>query len=305
MAKRKKTNKKLGRGGKVALIAFAAVVLCLLLTAGIGAVNAAIVRIRRADVIIPNLPEGFEGKTVLYASDIDLCGLNTPKRAAALFNQLQSLRPDLLILGGDYTSTSLLDTLNRPENTSQNQAKSLAARESFFYYLSSFDAPMGKFAIAAPEDPDWDALRDSMEQAGIRPLFNDRTAIRSGADTLWLVGICEEKVSLNSAGSAFHRDDCVLAAAYSPSVLPILLTSEASDGGPWADLVLCGHTHGGQIRLLGRSVLPLDNREARFLAGWSVDSGLPILVTQGVGCEGINLRLGSAPEVWLLTLRRE
>ena len=138
----------------------------------------------------------------------------------------------------------------------------------------------------------------------MRPLFNDRTAIRSGGDALWLAGICEESASLNSAGNTFLKGDCVLVAAYSPTVLPVLLTSEASDGGQWADLALCGHTHGGQIRLFGRSVLPLDSREQRFLSGWNVDTGLPVLVTQGVGCEAVNLRLGSAPEVWLITLRR-
>ena len=305
MAKRKKINKKPEKGGRAAIIAFVVLLLCLAAAAGIGFINASVVRIRRADVVVPNLPVGFDSTRMLYASDIDLCGLNTPKRAAALFDELQSLEPDLLILGGDYTSNSLFDILNHPEGVATNRSKALRAREDFFQYISSFDAPLGKFAIASPEDPDWDDLRTLMEKSGIRPLFNDRTAIRFGSDTLWLVGICEETGNLNSAGNAFQRDDCVLVTAYSPSLLPILLTSEAADGGTWADLVLCGHTHGGQIRLFGRTLLSLDSREQRFMSGWNVDSGLPILITQGVGCESLNLRLGSEPEVWLLTLRRE
>ena len=96
----------------------------------------------------------------------------------------------------------------------------------------------------------------------------------------------------------------MIVTAYSPSLLPILLTSEAGDGGQWSDLTLCGHTHGGQVRLFGRSALELNRQEQRYLSGWSVDNGHPILVTEGVGCEGANLRLGSAPEVWLITLRR-
>ena len=305
MAKRKKTNKKPGKAGRAAIITFVILLLCLAATAGIGYVNACVVRIRRADVVVPDLPVGFDGTRILYASDIDLCGMNTPKRTAALFDHLRSLEPDLLILGGDYTSNSLFDILNHPDGDATSLSKALRAREDFFHYISSFDAPLGRFAVASPEDPDWDDLRTLMEKTGIRPLFNDRTAIRSGSDTLWLVGICEETGNLNSAGNAFQSDDCVLVTAYGPSVLPILLTSEASDGGPWADLALCGHTHGGQIRLFGRTLLSLDSREQRFLSGWNVDSGLPILITQGVGCESVNLRLGSEPEVWLLTLRRE
>ena len=287
------------------MISFAVLLLCVLLTTGFGLVNANIVRIRRAELVLPDLPQGFDGTSILYASDIDLCGMNTPQKSGALFSQLQSLKPDMLILGGDYTSTSLIETLNRPDNANVDLSKAQRERESFFQFISTFEAPLGRFAIASPEDPNWNSLQTQMEQNGIRPIFNDRTAIRSGEDTLWLVGICEESSALNSAGTAFERDDCVLTFAYSPIVLPILLTSEASDGGAWSDLVLCGHTHGGQIRLFERSVLSLDRRESRYLCGWYTDSGVPILVTQGVGCEGLNLRLGSAPEVWLLTLHRK
>ena len=305
MAKRKKSNKKPGKAGKIALTAFVALLLALCALVGIGALNAGIVRIRRAEVVLPDLPAGFDGATLLYASDIDLCGLNTPDKAGKLFDRLQSLRPDMLLLGGDYTSSTLLEILNKPDGGDDMTRDKLEKRASFFHFISSFDAPMGKFAIASPDDPDQEGLASLMEGSGVRPLFNDRTAIRSGDDSLWIAGICQGSASLNSAGAAFNRHDCVLLVAYSPEVLSVLLTSEAQDGGPWADLALCGHTHGGQIRLFGRSVLPLTSRELRFLPGWNTDSGLPILVNQGLGCEGVNLRLGSQPEVWLITLRRQ
>ena len=305
MAKRKKSNKKPGKAGKIALSVFAALLLALCVMVGIGTLNASIVRIRRAEVVLPDLPDSFDGVTALYVSDIDLCGLNTPDRSGKLFDRLQSLRPDILLLGGDYTSSSLLEILNKPDGRGDNSPDKLEERMSFFHYISLFDAPMGKFAIASPEDPDQSGLASLMEGSGVRPLFNDRAAIRSGGDTLWIAGICQESASLNSAGAVFNRHDCVLLLAYSPEVLSVLLTSEAQDGGPWADLALCGHTHGGQIKLLGRSVLSLTSREMRFMSGWNTDSGLPILVNQGLGCEGVNLRLGSQPEAWLITLRQQ
>ena len=303
MAVRKKKNNKLGRGGKIAIGAFLALLLGIAVTAGVGALNADVVRIRRAEVVLPDLPPAFDGRTMLYASDIDLCGVNTADKAGALFQQLQALQPDLLILGGDYTSKPLLEVLNRPGNDAECQASQIQSRTSFYYYIRAFDAPLGKFAIAAPEDPDWENLRSVLQEVGVRPLINDRTALRVGSDTLWLAGVSAERASLNSAGSAFSRDDCVLVAAYSPTVLPILTTSEARDGGAWVDLALCGHTHGGQIRLFGRTVLALDSREQRYPSGWRVDAGFPTLVTTGVGCEGVNIRLGTEPEVWLITLR--
>jgi len=303
MATRKKTNKKPGRGGRIALGLFAALLLALVVTAGIGLVNANLLRIRKAEVVIPNLPQHFDGTTLLYASDIDLCGLNTPDRAGEVFNQLQSLHPDALILGGDYNSTSLLDKLNRPNGSVDDEAKMLSSRSSFFHYISAFQAPLGKYAIASTEDLQWQNLRQVMVDNGVKPLINEKIDLHIGSDTLWLVGISGKVSNLNRASSAFSKDDCVIVIAEGPDVLPVLLTSEAADNGSWADLILCGHTHGGQIRLFGRNVLSLSEAEQRFRSGWNTQSGTPILTTEGIGCEGLNLRLGTMPEVWLITLK--
>jgi len=304
MATKIKKNKKPEKGGKIALGVFAAVLLIIFITVLIGMVNASLLRIRRAEVILPDLPQSFDGKTVLYASDIDIFGINTPARSGILFNQLQSLHPDLLVLGGDYNSISLLDKLNRSESSSDNTALLLKSRSDFFHYISAFHAPLGKYGIASTEDIQWQSLRETMKENGIKPLINEKCVIHSNEDTLWLAGLCGKISSLNDLGNSFSHNDCVLVFAEGPDVLPVLLTSEASDNGSWADLILCGHTHGGQIRLFGKNILSLSNTEKRFLSGWNTQSGIPILTSEGVGCERINLRLGTEPEVWLITLRK-
>lgn len=302
MAKTKKKNKKPGRAGKIALGAAAALALLLACVAGFAALKANALHVRRAELTLADLPAGFDGVTLLYASDIDLCGLNTPAKSGALFQQLQSLSPDVLILGGDYTSTSLFDALNSG-GQGENTAKQLAARTSFFHYIRDFSAPLGKFAIASPQDPEPQALSDLMLESGVTPLMNDRAAIQRGGETLWLVGIATENADLSAAGKLFRRDDCVVAAAYSPAVVPRMTIAEAGDSGRWFDLALCGGTHGGQLRLFGHSVLNLSREEQQYLYGWRIENGSPVLTTSGVGCEAANLRLGSAPEVWLITLR--
>ena len=128
MALRRKKNQKMGRGGRIALGVLAALALLIVLVCGVGAVNAGIVRIRRATVEIPDLPPAFDGRTILFASDIDLCGINTPAKSGALFEKLQSLRPDMLILGGDYASASLLEILNKPEERDVDGTRALVER---------------------------------------------------------------------------------------------------------------------------------------------------------------------------------
>ncbi len=305
MAKTRKKNRKPGRGGRLALAVFAALLLALVAVMGGAALNATLVRVRRAEVVITNLPDAFNGATILYASDIDLCGLNNAKKAGALFSQLQSLSPDVLVLGGDYTSRTLLEMLNSPGGGGALTEAQLHARMDFFHYIASFEAPLGKYAVSAPEDGDPRLLAEQLEPCGIRLISHDRAMLRAGDSALWLVGIGEESADLNAAGTAFSRQDCVIAIAFSPSVLPVLLTGEASDSGPWADLVLAGHTHGGQVLLFGRSALPLTGVERRYRTGWTIENGTPILTTEGIGCEGANLRLGTAPEVWLITLKSD
>jgi len=303
MATKIKTNKKPGKGGKIALGVFAALLLFIFVTACISMVNASLLRIRRAEVVLPDLPRSFDGKTLLYASDIDIFGINTPARSGTMFNQLQSLHPDMLVLGGDYRSAWLRDKRNHSENSSKNTAHLLKSRSDFFHYISTFQAPLGKYGIANTEDVQWQSLREEMEANGIRTLINEKTGIHLKGETLWLAGICGKISSLNDAGNTFSHNDCVLVFAEGPDVLPVLLTSEAADSGFWADMILCGHTHGGQIRILGNILLSLSSTEKRFLSGWNTQSGIPILTSEGVGCEGINLRLGTEPEVWLITLR--
>ncbi|MBQ8109065.1 MAG: hypothetical protein IJ124_02730 [Clostridia bacterium] len=304
MAKTKKKNRKMGRTGRLTLTAFVALLLLLCLVMGGATINANIVHVMRAEVFINDLPESFENRTILFASDIDLCALNTPAKAGELFRGLQALSPDMLILGGDYASHSLLEILNNADPSLPGTSRQQRDRSDFFHYICDFNAPMGKYAIASPEDFEVDALASLMMECGVRPVFNDRVCISIGNDVLWLTGISEETANLNSAGRAFSRSDCVIVTAYSPTVIPMMLTSEAADGGQWADLVLCGHTHGGQVRLFDRDILQLNRVEQQYRAGWFIENGIPILTSQGVGCEGVNMRIGTNPEVWLLTLKR-
>jgi len=63
-----------------------------------------------------------------------------------------------------------------------------------------------------------------------------------------------------------------------------------------ADLVLAGHTHGGQVALLGRPLV-LPEGSGRYVAGWYRDAGPPMYVSRGIGTSLLPLRLGAAPEL--------
>lgn len=303
MATRKKANKRPERAGRAALAGLAALALLFCAAVGWGAITANTVQVRRAEVLLRDLPEPFDGRTLLYAADIDLCGLNTAKKSADLFARLQALQPDALLLGGDYTSDSLLAILNRSGSPEADKG-SLRERATFIQSLADFRAPLGKYAIRTPDDPDEAGLRASLEAAGITPLFDGSAKLGTDSEPVYLVGLTGEPSAIGSAARAAKRSDCVIALSPGPAFIPQIMINEAQGGGAWCDMVLTGHTHGGQVRLFGANMLSLDGPDLSYLKGWTVENGVALLTTTGVGCEGVNVRLGSRAEVWLITLRR-
>ena len=73
MSKSIKKNKKLSHSGRMVLWGIMAVIALLALLTVVAAINANTLHVRKARVILPDLPASFEGRTLLYASDIDLC----------------------------------------------------------------------------------------------------------------------------------------------------------------------------------------------------------------------------------------
>lgn len=292
--KKKEPQRKRKRiGWKIGAAALA----LLALGAGAMHVNARIVHVRYAEVWLDDLPGGFDGTKVLFASDFDLCGLNTAENTKHLFDSLQSLQPDLLLLGGDYASPSLIDRLN-----GRTGAEEMEARKKFFDSLAGFHAPLGKLAVSGDNDGGIDALKLVMINSGVQLIDGGAQILQRNGDAIAVVGIGEGTADVNSIAGKIPSDQFAIALTHSPRQLVNVRISEAADGGAWADLALSGHTHGGQVQIAGRSALNLTETDQRYLSGWLTDGG-PLLVTSGVGCEGANFRLGSQAEVWLITLR--
>ena len=232
-----KSVKKKGRQRRrVALWVFLALLILLIGLLGYGAINASTLYVRRAEVYVPDLPSSFEGLKLLYVSDIDICGINTAERAAEAINRLQELKPDVLIFGGDYTSSSLLQLLNRTQDAEDSRDTSSVCEE-FFSAIREFPAPLGRIAIVSPED-DAAALEPVMRESGFQPLINASIGLSNGSDRLWFVGICDDHPSTIAGMNHFQKNDCVVCVTYGPSCFPQMMTLEASDSGPWVDLAL-------------------------------------------------------------------
>lgn len=306
--KKRKQTKKKSAAGKTALYSFLTIAALITLLLIVMYVNARTVHVRYTTVRLRDLPESFNGVRILFVTDVDMLGTNTAGSATALMDRLQALHPDMLLLGGDYASPSLFERLNSGDGQAGSALeRQINARSAWIHSLAAYNAPMGKYAVAGEADLVPESLRVAMEAAGVNLLEDEYVVLSRGNDRIGLVGLREtgtEMRNLSPIAGKVHPEDCVLVLAHNPAAFVNIQTAEAEGGGSWADLVLSGHTHGGQINLLGRSALTLQEYEQKYLSGWRREGETVLLTSNGVGCTGANLRLNAPAEVHLITLIR-
>ncbi len=289
----------------------ALILLALALLAGYMALEAGVVRVEYADVYLADLPEAFSGTKILFLSDLHVCNLCSPEKAAALVNQLQALKPDLLLLGGDYSSLDAVDYIRAlTGSTPFAKAKTAlsARRDQFFLMIRSFEAPLGKYAVPGNHDYELRDLDKAAELGGLTLLRNSGKVLSRDGRKVIIAGLDDWKVGeqdVEKIASAVRGSDCVILISHNPDALPSVLSQPSSDEKPWADLMLSGHTHGGQMALFGRGLFSHSIYGNRYLSGWYAEGGSLLLVSNGVGDYMLPMRLGAPPQAQLITLYKK
>jgi len=292
MAKKRRKNVRRSRRSWIALV----LILLFSLLPLWMTMQARTVNIRYAEVILPDLPPAFHRTKLLYITDIDMMGLNDLASMKRLVQKLAPLEADLILLGGDYTSPSWFQMLNGIAEDPIGKD-----RQKLFQSIEDLHPALGCYAISGDHDGDVSQLGEQMSAAGIKLIDGQLQEIAKDGSSLFVAGLDPNMTCLTTIEGNVRRSDCVIGLMHSPQRFSEAFVREASDGGNWMDLSLAGHTHGGQILLGNKTFLTLNEFEKRYRSGWFTDI-IPFLVSQGVGCESINWRLGSQAEVWLIEL---
>ncbi len=240
-----------------------------------------------AEIPIANLPEAFDGTTVLFLSDIHAGPFLSRRAVTKLFARLASLSADVVVHGGDLATSSVREVERHEEA------------------IRALAAPLGAFAVFGNHDHytrDAAGVGRILESCGVHLLHNEAAAIARDGARLALAGIDDWNIGRPDLARALDR-----AATAAPGS-PVVLISHnpdafyrAADHG--VALTLSGHTHGGQVRIPGRPVLVRMSRY-RLDEGRFVHNGSHLVVSRGLGVSGIPLRFACAPEAVLVTLRR-
>lgn len=290
---------------RAAVLAVAA--LCVVLY-GFMYAQSRVVNVEYADIYLKDLPDAFDGTTVLFLSDIHIAGASDVRRARQLMEELQSFHPDLLLLGGDYSDLrawNRLRCLGNSQKLETLEQQTVELSHQWMQALVDFQAPLGKFAVQGNHDVKDENLSQALAAGGVRLLMNETCAVEKDGARLTIAGVGdyqEGDFRLNDVVSQVRSDDCVIMLSHNPDALPQISTLDAPDGGAWADLTLCGHTHGGQVTLGGWAPVTNSDYGDRYLTGWHEEIGGYALTSNGVGTSLLPIRFHAPAQAHLITL---
>ena len=249
-------------------------------------------QITHFDLSFPNLPEGFDGARITVLADTH--GVRFGEGNQRLFNAVAETEPEFIFFPGD-----LEDSVRGPEpGYAEELAAGLTAIAPTYYVTGNHEWANG----------DVPKLKKRLRANGVQVLSNQFLPLERGGDAVILAGIDDPN------GRADQKTPQELAAEV-----------DALEGDPFwmllahrnnrfeeeysllgADLVICGHGHGGIVRLPFTDGLIDHDRSlfASYSAGVYEANGSTLFVTRGLGNSGISLRLFNRPEVASLTLHR-
>lgn len=235
-------------------------------------------RLTRID--IDGAPDWLWGVQALFVSDVHLRRWVSDEKLSAFIALLADVRADLLLLGGDY-------------------AESRKDCRRFFHALGHLSFPLGAYGV--PGNNDF-AMRDELQalasEAGVTLLVNEVRQIDMSGGTLAIAGCDEYKYGKPRTTGLFPDD----------SHYRILLSHYPAPPSCSCELMLSGHTHGGQI-CPSSGLTPYKmgyERKYHLLAerGLHRVSDMRLLVSSGVGVSKLPLRLNAPGEIHLLHFQR-
>ena len=248
-------------------------------------------------IVLQHLPKAFDGFRIVQLSDLHISPYMTAEEIRKYVAIANQLRGDLVVVTGDF--------LNYDRATQGAVVQEVSALKAPFGVLGC----LGNHEYMTRTE---ESITRLFAKAQIRILRQERVPIRSNNEALNLIGIDYEQArfSMDHEG---HLVDWYMEGNESlvmPGMVNVLLNhnpnafDRAAELG--IDLMLTGHTHGGQLSLemLHRG-LCLSRFATPYTSGWYRKAGSQLYVNRGIGTISPYIRLGSRPEITVFELIRE
>jgi predicted MPP superfamily phosphohydrolase len=270
---------------------------------GIGAAGAAVVagdsvlvepnlpHVVQKEFFLAHLPEKLNGFTIAQLSDFHYDPFFSKHPLHAAISKVNDLRPDLIVLTGDFVSVPF---------TGDDRKGALAA-DPCAALLRKMTAPYGLWAVLGNHDANTDAayVTRALQAQGIHVLVNQSIAIEREGAHFWLAGVDDVLGGVADLGKTLKTV---------PSGEAVILLAHEPDFADRAakfpvDLQLSGHSHGGQVRIPFLPPLYLPDLAKKYVMGAYQVGQLQLYTNAGLGTIDIPIRLNCPPEITLIRLR--
>jgi predicted MPP superfamily phosphohydrolase len=255
-------------------------------------------------------PRGWpDGRRLRLAviSDLHVGCLHVPvSRVAGIVDQVNALKPDLVLLLGDFVASRTRLTYDPPMRAWAAELGRLDARDGVFAVLGNHDwwhDPVTQEQRAGPTQ-----VAQALILAGIPVLENRAVRITTADGPLWLAGLGDQIAFLPRVKGLPHGIDDLdgTMAQIEDDGAPAIMMMHEPDMFAKTPariaLTLAGHTHGGQVRLFGWSPLVPSRYGQAYSYGHVRQDGRDMIVSGGLGTSIAPIRFGMPPEIVLVEL---
>lgn len=241
------------------------------------------VRVRELEIDVRGWPRAFDGYRVAQLSDLHV-GSHCPReRVASWVRRVNAMEVDLVALTGDYVTSGV------------------RFHEDIAASLGGLEARDGVFAVMGNHDyyGDGEPLMTLLRERGIALLRNEHVELERDGATIAVAGVDDvytRRIDVAGTLAAIAEDRAILMLAHDPKSF--------ADLAARCCLVLSGHTHWGQVGLpFFAERLNYATMAFRRAAGVHQLDGCTLYVSPGLGTTGPPVRLGTWPEISVITLR--
>ena len=239
--------------------------------------------VNKYDFYHKDIPEAFDGFRIAFISDLHYKSALQEKGLIQLVRQLQTINPDLMLMGGDY----------------QEGCQYLT---ELFDRLAEVQPKYGIVGVMGNNDYErcHEEIAAEMQKYGMRVLEHTCDTISKENQRIIVAGVrnpFDLKHNGISPTLALKPEDFVILLTHTPDYVEDVDVSNT-------DLALAGHTHGGQVTLMGlyAPVVP-SHYGRRFLKGEKKSSaGIPVIITNGIGTSSKKLRMFAPSEIVVIEL---
>lgn len=243
------------------------------------------VEVTHQDLPVPDLPPNWEGRTLLQLTDLHYGDPRSEYLFRFCRRVVEELQPDLLVFTGDF----VLHTIRQGRKAARHLSRMQGARATLGVlgdhdYCGNCDAPIH-------------GLPELLEEAGVRLLRNSSVELDGG---LRVAGVDPHTVKIRKSdlpAALFGAPPPHLLLSHSPDLAP-----QAAEAG--VPVMLCGHSHGGQIVVPGFGPPVTHLRMPReFASGWARYGPTQVYTCRGVASH-LSMRFCCPPEIACFRLVR-